>query len=1326
MWSHEISASTGQFTQQVLQQNAYARQINPFDNRSQAEALSGNLINRGVGFAAPIAKFVGGLAGLDSPLSGAMTWGGIGAMAGGPLGAGIGAGLGAVAGTAGAVAQFGVGNFMTGMQQQQGLNQMLRQNYGFMRPGGYGFTGADMGMIGSQIRSMSHQAGPGGEMHSFAELSQLASNMGRMGFSQNITDVRQFTQKFRQMVDTLKTVSKELGTSLQAAQEMVVGMRQSGIFNTADQIKMAQGIRANNLAGISMEASSQMANVGSQIARSIGGLGRSGAFAGMRTIQQVGAAMKVGALSEEDIYNATGLMGEQGQMAFAQNQLSSSARFLQSGKGRYLLASMAGAGGKLNDRAVEEFMSGGFGVGRTRERAYQNLGQIGRADFIRNEGRLRAEVLNKVGGNVNTLALMGWAGERGIDIGAMGDRDMLFAQRMLGMGRDEMEVAVKQANSMGDMGTFMKRQGMQDDYLKDVAMARKNTGIEGVKNTFNRFREHMQSKVQQYGSRAYQDVSNMVERQLNRIFGTYESQLDKELDDSYAKFISSGGRDLGAYQNIMASRQMAGMASKYGLSGAASGRALPTYDQYRKMVQGGGAKDFLGAIGGYTGAALVGAISLGALGEWGGRKGEDLGRKAFRAMGGKTLEDMTGYHFRPTAEGGAVQDQFNQWSERMGAFSIGASQIGFAGDAETSWAAGAKKKLTTVAAADALRGTKGLDRAEAALSTLARQGDTRAKEMLQKLKSGSPEEAAQIGRQVNTLLGGSGYEGVGGRGPFSPEGAYGETAQDRYERIGSLAGAQHTQNIAGYMGGGSVRGETITDMLWGISPLVGMTKGWVKGAYGYATGSMDLGQAGKEVLVGTTGAAMGMAGMIGSAFSYSGLEDWMQKARGQSAAGQAIGSGLGGMWAGADRDVSAAIGKSLTSAETQREFLGVMGGGESSDAWMKAFREYQGMKPAEGEKDLSTDQKARKEVLRTMLASSEWKRVDKSKKPVSAEERASIAAKYGFKDWDTMSANVGGALAATSEEAGKQQVELARKYGAISRKEAQGMSATGLYDAETGRLSKGASASLGKLGLTEFGVALGFRGEATWGRAGLANVTDPMAAMEGLGRADQATIRERTIWEGMSSSRMSEAIKRLEGAKGEEGSQLRGALLPELMRRKRETTSAARATAGGRGGLAAAKWMGISLDRDTQRQMLRAGQRGDTTEMYNVLMGQGGYAGMLSDEEQTRAKEALSMIAGKSTQYSDKDPITGEMRTRRVSKDQAAAWGKEQLQSIAAKHEKERQDKQASQQDPSFRQLEKIASTLDKMFGVSKDEKMSGMKVVNTVDVNIASKAAGV
>jgi hypothetical protein len=746
MWSHEISAATGSFTQQALLQGAYARQINPFDNRAQAENITGNMINRGVGFAAPIAKFGGGMLGLDSPFSGAMTFGSIGAMMGGPMGAGIGAGLGAGIGMAGAAAQFGVGNFMTGMQQQQGLNSMLRQNYGLMRPGGYGFSGGEMGHIGQQIRGMTHQVGPGGEMQNFSELSQLAANMGRMGYAQNVTDVRQFSQKFRQMVDTLKTVSKELGTSLQGAQEMVVGMRQSGIFNQADQIRMAAGIRQNNMAGVSMEASGQMANVGSQIARSIGGLGRSGAFAGMRTIQQVGAAVKTGALSEEDIYNATGLTGEQGQMAMAQNQLQSSAGFLRSGRGRHLLASLAGRNGQLNENALDEFMGGGFGVGRTRQLAGQNLGQIGRAGFLRNEGRLRGEVLNRVGGNVNTLALMGWAGERGVDISAMGDREMLFAQRMLGMGRDEMDVSVKQANAMGDMSTFMKKQGMEDSYLKNQAMVRKNVGLEGLKNTFNQFREHAQSDVQAYGAKAYQDMSNWVERQLNKLMGTYTVELDKKLDDAYTSYIASGGQGRGAASTIQRSRQM--LSAGFGGASMPGGGGGLSIDQYRKVAQGG---------------TYGGASSL--LGKF---------------MGAQTLEDKTGYHFTTSFKNNTDQQQaqleaYGRWSQ---AFARGANQ------SPTKDNVGAivslSRALSSAGAAQATGDKQGPERARAALSYAAARGDKQAQKLSGMMNSGRPGDAEKAASIVNASLINAGQRGVAGQTPFDfLTGGGPGTSQDR-------------------------------------------------------------------------------------------------------------------------------------------------------------------------------------------------------------------------------------------------------------------------------------------------------------------------------------------------------------------------------------------------------------------------------------------------------------------------------------------------------------------------------------------------------------------
>ena len=509
---------------------------------------------------------------------------------------------------------------------------------------------------------------------------------------------------------------------------------------------MAAGIRANNMAGISMEATGQLANAGSQIVRSIGGLGRSGAFAGMRTIQQVGAAVKTGALSEEDIYNATGLTGEQGQMAMAQNQLQSSAGFLRSGRGRYLLASLAGRNGQLNENALDEFMGGGFGVGRTRQLAGQNLGQVGRANFLRNEGRLRGEVLNRVGGNVNTLALMGWAGERGVDISAMGDREMLFAQRMLGMGRDEMDVSVKQANAMGDMNTFMKRQGMDDTYLREQATVRKNVGLEGLKNTFNQFREHAQSNVQSYGAKAYQDMSNWVERQLNKLMGTYSVELDKKLDDAYSNYMASGGQDRGAAATIARSRQIMSMGFGGGATPAGFGGGL-SLDQYQKVAQGG---------------------------TWGGASS-----KLGQMLGGQTLEDKTGYHFTFDPNSNlSKQSQLESYSRWSQAFARGAGTPPSKQDVGAIVSLGSA--LSSAGAASAIGNKQGPDRARAALGYAAAQGDPQAQQLLSMMDSGRPGDAEKAASVVNAALIHSGSRGIGGQTPFDflSQGGGPQTGQD--------------------------------------------------------------------------------------------------------------------------------------------------------------------------------------------------------------------------------------------------------------------------------------------------------------------------------------------------------------------------------------------------------------------------------------------------------------------------------------------------------------------------------------------------------------------
>ena len=81
-------------------------------------------------------------------------------------------------------------------------------------------------------------------MASFEELGQLASNMGRMGMAEGVRSVKDFNEKFRQMVQTVKTVAAQLGTSLEEAQKMMVSLKGSGVFQKSRVVVVGAGWRA--------------------------------------------------------------------------------------------------------------------------------------------------------------------------------------------------------------------------------------------------------------------------------------------------------------------------------------------------------------------------------------------------------------------------------------------------------------------------------------------------------------------------------------------------------------------------------------------------------------------------------------------------------------------------------------------------------------------------------------------------------------------------------------------------------------------------------------------------------------------------------------------------------------------------------------------------------------------------------------------------------------------------------------------------------------------------------------------------------------------------
>src|ERR1041384_1284638 len=95
----------------------------------------------------------------------------------------------------------------------------------------------------------------------------------------------------------------------------------------------------------------------------------------------------------------------------------------------------------------------------------------------------------EVGGMAPAMAMMGWAQGKGIDVHSMGDREMLFMQRQLGMGRDEMDSMMKMVRKMPEMMQHRREAQQDDSMVREHGLRAQNSGIEGVKRKLEAARD---------------------------------------------------------------------------------------------------------------------------------------------------------------------------------------------------------------------------------------------------------------------------------------------------------------------------------------------------------------------------------------------------------------------------------------------------------------------------------------------------------------------------------------------------------------------------------------------------------------------------------------------------------------------------------------------------------------------------------------------------------------------------------------------------------------------------------------------------------------------
>jgi hypothetical protein len=585
-----------QFQSQMAGQMEHAASIGA--GMPMSDSIVGTGMNRAAAIGGPMAALGLGVIGRD-PFSMAFNWGKAGARfgAGGAIAGGL---AGAGIATGGAMAMgYAANQFFTGAQQQQQLGQMMSSSFRFANAyGGQGFGRGGTGEIGGMLRGMTTEQGPMGQMAGFEELGRLASNMGRMGMAQGVRDAKEFGDKFREMVKTVKNIAESMGTSLEEAQKMMGAMRSSGVFGQNQAASFAARIRQGAVAGgMATSELTGMMGVGSQISRMVGGRGRAGAAGGLETLTNIGVAQQMGLISEEDIYNTTGLTGAEGRRAMATRQMEQSAKFLQGSLGRRFLASVAGKDGNLDAASVAKIMSGDVGTDDTINMYNKNLNRIGRANFIRNEGKLRGAALEQFGGILPMLQMKQWLDKRGgIDVNENNDRAMIFMQRQLGMGNDESEMMLRQVRELPNILRQRKTSSEDDSYMNRIRERNSHTGLEGLKHKFDKAKAEVNATLQQVGADFYQSMTSEVDGFINRLTNTYVKETRRDVAGAFRTMMGGGA------MGDTAAQQTFGIGNTFRSSNANMG-LLRGGNSVMQTFAEGDAERFSKAGFGYSGSA---------------------------------------------------------------------------------------------------------------------------------------------------------------------------------------------------------------------------------------------------------------------------------------------------------------------------------------------------------------------------------------------------------------------------------------------------------------------------------------------------------------------------------------------------------------------------------------------------------------------------------------------------------------------------------------------------------------------------------------------------
>jgi len=341
------------------------------------------------------------------------------------------------------------------------------------------------------------------------ELHKIMGKINDMNLLQGARNASDFKNKFTGVIKALRSMSKDLGTTMEEALPFLQSSVNQGFLKQSDQVRNVRLLQGSSGIGIGVGRGTlnQMQQQGADTMRSMGGDSRFGAH-GMRQISnQLSVAQEMGVVSQGDITRITGKIGEEGNKAASQMLFGAQTKFMQSsGAGRMLTAGLAARDdegnftGELDQERLGKFKSGDMSATELKRLGSMSLTRDNALSFDNAMGRgMGAEAGSQLGTTGVSSAITTVLSDMGIT-SKQAKRRMLA--KMTGVRQDMADMILKIAENSSMM---MARESSQltESVARQMRVAnyKENQTLSGLMNKVGtRLRSTFVSPIEQAGT----------------------------------------------------------------------------------------------------------------------------------------------------------------------------------------------------------------------------------------------------------------------------------------------------------------------------------------------------------------------------------------------------------------------------------------------------------------------------------------------------------------------------------------------------------------------------------------------------------------------------------------------------------------------------------------------------------------------------------------------------------------------------------------------------------------------------------------------------------